>query len=167
MTVEKLNTKKSLPKRIFKYIAILILFFIVFISSLILLIPRVEFLQNQLATRLQSFLEDDFIADLKIGKINFKSYDDIEISEILLYTRGDTLAYIPKLELEFNFKQLLSNNIYVKKLKIYNSTFKILRSKDSTWNYNYIVFSTPDNDNTKSKTPVLNLKNIQLINSNF
>lgn len=167
MTVEKLNTKKSLPKRIFKYIAILILFFIVFISSLILLIPRVEFLQNQLATRLQSFLEDDFIADLKIGKINFKSYDDIEISEVLLYTRGDTLAYIPKLELEFNFKQLLSNNIYVKKLKIYNSTFKILRSEDSTWNYNYIVFSTPDNDNTKSKTPVLNLKNIQLIKSNF
>lgn len=167
MTVDKKTTKKSFTKKFFKYFLLLFLFLFITLSSLIILIPRIEFLQEQLASKVEYFLKDQFIADLKIGKINFKNYDEIEISEILLYTKGDTLAYIPKLELEFNFKQLISKNIHIKKLKLHNSVFKMLRSKDSTWNYEYIVLIEDDNDTTTSKTPILNLKNLELKNCRF
>ncbi len=136
------------------------------IGSFLVLLPKFEFLQKQLASKLVYFLDDLFIADLQVGKINFKSYDNIQIDDILVYTKGDTLAYIPKIKLEFGLRQLFLNNVYVKKLQIYNSKFKLLRLKDSTWNYEYIVESSSE-DTSSSKTPFLNLKNIELINCTF
>lgn len=146
------------------------MFFFFIITSIgitIYLLPRVEFLQRNLANQVVKILNNELKGQLELDKIIFHNYNDIELVNARLLVSGDTLAFIPQLKLKFRLRNLLTNDISVRYLKLYKPRIKLLRLNDSSWNYDHIVFESIDNDTSKASTPPIFVRKLEIVDGRF
>lgn len=169
----KLSDENNTPivkKKKRRWLLYIFIFFFLIISSIgitIYLLPRVEFLQRELANQVVKILNNELKGQLEVDKIIFHNYNDLELINSRLLVAGDTLAYIPQLKLKFRLRNLFTNDISVRYFKLYKPRIKLLRLQDSSWNYDHIVFETIDTDTSKSSAPPIFVRKLEIVDGKF
>ncbi len=163
----KNNNNKKWYKRWLLLIFLFFVFILGTISITIYLIPRVEYLQREFANQIVKLLNNELKGQLELDKIIFHSYNDIELQNARLIVAGDTLANIPKLNLKFKLRNILKKDISVRYLTLHNPTFKLLRLKDSTWNYEHITKIREEVDTSITDVPPISFRKFEINNGKF
>lgn len=97
----------------------------------------------------QDAINAELTGRIEIGDIEFHWFDGIHIYNVTLFSAGDTLASIPRLDLAYDANGLLNNSIIVNNLTLESPVVKLLRGRDSVWNIDR--FAKPSTDTTAGK----------------
>ena len=152
-------------KWIFRLILIALLFMVISSASFMILVQYKGF-RSWLSDLVLNIINKELVARVEISDIKINPFRGIEVYDIKLITDGDTLAFIPKLDVKFSTSMLLENVIMVRELTIDNPRIKLIRNpKDSTWNFSHIARPTPDDSVKKPFKWLIDVRKLLLTNS--
>ncbi len=117
-----------------------------------MILVNFHFFRNWALSQLLTIANNELIAKIEADDIYFSPIDGIVLKDVRMLTAGDTLAQIGEINLSFNFSDLLENNINVYHLKLIDAKVRLLRNKDSVWNYDLIA--PPSTGTTTSDTKI-------------
>ena len=171
--MEKQKAKKrGILSKIFRIILKVVFIFIMlfFIISLSLVgLSQFEGFRHFVAGKVSDLINDNLQAQVSIQDLRFTGLLGLELEGVLMETAGDTLAYIPRLELNAEIEPLLNNKILVNRLVLHDPVIKLMRSaKDSLWNYEKIALpSDIDTTDTGPTDLQILVSNLNIKNANF
>lgn len=156
MTENKENIKnRNIFRRIINF---LLKLFFMFILLLVLLSVSVvglsyfKFFRSFIATKVTNIINKNLIAKIQIDDISFTGLSSLKLYGVYLESEGDTLAYIPRLDIHAEIEPIFRNRIVVNNLTLHKPLIKLLRSKqDSLWNYEKIA--KPSEKDTADTAP--------------
>ncbi len=101
------------------------------------------------------------------GKIYFSDmridiFRGIILHDISLIAAGDTVLQAGDLSVSYTLEALLNRSISVSTLSLDHPSIKILRSKDSTWNVEHILFPVPEDPNKPPFDWQITLENLEI-----
>lgn len=89
------------------------------------------------------------IGKIEVEDIDFSNFPNLLVKNARLIAAGDTLVTANKIYVEPNLWEIIAGNIKVLNVFLESPKIKLLRSKDSTWNFSKIAKPTPP-DSTPS-----------------
>ncbi len=135
-----------------------------FIAGLSFSAPFRKFVLSKVAAVANNF----FVADFEIQDIHFHTLNGIVLQEVRIITAGDTLAYIPEIEININYEKIFINIIDIDFIKLKSPRIKLLRSNtDSLWNYSKIVKPSKPDTTPSGAAPAITVGNFYLENAYF
>lgn len=165
--IEKADKKKiSIMRRLMKYFRNLLILLVLFTITIMVLVQQSSF-RTWAIEKILDLASSELEAQIEIKDINFSSFHSIEIDNVIIITQGDTLANIPKLNLDFNPNKLTQNLAEVYQLNIYNPKIKIIRNKAGEWNVDHIAKPSTDTSTKPPSKFVIDLKNLLIRNADF
>lgn len=120
-------------KRWLKYFLFLV-FGVLFLIAGLILFTQTPVFKNWLRNRIVAEASKVLNGDLEIGRISGNLVRNIEASEILLRSQGDTVLYLPKLAIELTPTRLLRKEVLVNSVLIEAPYLKLRQLADTTWN---------------------------------
>ena len=101
------------------------------------------------------------------GKIYFSDmridiFRGIILHDISLIAAGDTVLQAGDLSVSYTLEALLNRSISVSTLSLDHPRIKILRSKDSTWNVEHILFPVPEDPSKPPFDWQITLENLEI-----
>ena len=161
MKISFKNTISILIKRFFNVIEL-----IVFLLIVILYLFRSYYVQSELVNQITTSINKEFDSNISINKVRLKGFKYLQISEIFIPDQyGDTIVFIPKINLDFNKVKLLANKYVIDQIVIEDASFKIRKRKgNEDYNYQYL-FNNKKESNSSNLS--LEVKSIELKNNTF
>lgn len=155
MTEIKENIKKrTFLARVSRFLLKSVFFFIILlmiISAGLISLSQFKSFRSFMAEKVSDILNGSLMAEVSIDDIRFAGLLGLELENVLMMTEGDTLAFIPKLNINAQIEPIFNDKIVVNHLILLNPTIKILRSnRDSLWNYDKIAKPIDEIDTTDS-----------------
>ncbi len=171
MTKEQENTKgtaknkKNFRQNSGKYISrffigLLILFFLSFIS--IIVITQTSGLRKWSGDKLLTQINKGLKGRIEFSDYKYKFFGGLEIYDVRVLSAGDTLAYVKKALVDFEYKPLFNKKAKIQRVIFDSPQIKLLRSHDSTWNFDQIAEPKEDTTVSEPSDWVINLKKIRL-----
>ncbi len=148
--------------------AFYLILFVVLLSLALVVFGQFRVFRSWMANYALSYVNKELTAEVSVSDLWINPFRGIEIKDALLYTAGDTLAYIPEVIIDADFSALLDNKIILNRVELKSPLVKLLRSRtDSTWNTEHIA--PPGKDTTKGTTPDLHfdISKFRLTNGRF
>jgi len=150
-----LSKKHRIPKLILKWMGLLLL---TIIAILLLLWLAVQFpaVQNRVAERATSCLQERIKAPVSIGEIDIDFFTRLQLKEVYLEDqKGDTLLYAGSLAARLGLFAPLQQKIHVDDFELHDAVGKLYRGPDSTFNFQFILDAfasqtAPDTSNTSA-----------------
>jgi hypothetical protein len=165
--------KRSVLRKIGRFIFILFILIIVFLLSLLGLL---FYYQNEVKAAIVAELNKHLKAEIKIDPKNIdltiiKTFPDcsMEFKDMLMLEavpgkNKDTLLFAGRLNLHFNIEDLWKKNYVIEKIKLKNGVVKLRVFKDGKNNY---TFWEEDSKQTTNDSISFNLKLISIDNCRF
>ena len=145
---------------------------LIVVLTLLIFSLRIAAVQNFIKDKLIVYLEDKIKTNVELERV----YIDFPNSLVMenLYLQGediDTLLFARKLDVGLDILQLINNKADLKSIDLEGTTANIVRRKDGTFNFDYIInaFVTEEKEATESKPFIISLDKIKLkdIRANF
>ncbi|SHF90814.1 Transglycosylase [Flavobacterium segetis] len=131
---------KTTKQKSILFLKILIVFFIVIITSLYFLRDTIL---NEAIANLKSKMELDYNSNFTVKKANFEGFTDLSLTEITLTPRNaDTLFSIQKLRTSINIWKLLTGEIQLGTLEVQNGFVQLVKKGNVK---NFAAFLKKDN----------------------
>lgn len=143
-------------KKVIKYTirTLLIILASVLLLVLIALVAiQTPYVKRQIVIIAENQLNPLMNAELSIGELKGNYFTHLELTDILLKSENDTLAYIGDVRLRYKLRPLLNGEIVIKEVAINNPVIKLEQLPDSTWNLQYIMKPTEEKPDTTSSQP--------------
>ncbi|MDL2326212.1 translocation/assembly module TamB domain-containing protein [Bacteroidales bacterium OttesenSCG-928-A14] len=154
-----------MPKKIVKTTA-WIIGGLLLIIALALLFIQLPFGKRMVSKIAENQANKILTASLSVGKISGNYFTHLELIDLLLLTEdGDTVAYIPAIRLAYKLTPLLDKKIEIEKIDIDNPCLFLKQYVDSTWNFQHLVKSTPEDTTTTSFDWLISLGQLSLSNA--
>jgi hypothetical protein len=159
---------KSKFKKVFKIFLWIISSFFGLILLLIIAL-QIPFVQNFVKDKAITFLENKIQTKVEIGSIEIGLPKNIIINDFYFEDQtGDTLVAGKKLDVDISLFKFLSNTVEINHVYLEGITAKINKSKDSVFNFNYIIEAfTSKNNTTTSQPMVIHVSQIKIEKSKF
>lgn len=146
---------RSLPVKILR--TSLFAFFGLFLIVALLLTGlyfanKTELFKRKVAEFVSKTADKNLEGELRFSKIDINLFKGVRVYETYLFARNDTVFYSPEISVFLNVKALMKNKISVRAAAIESPRIKLLRSKDSTWNFEHIAKPSEDTTKTTSKS---------------
>lgn len=162
-----------------KYLRISLKVLLWFTGSIILLVLlvagliQVPYVQNIVKDKAVTYLEDKIGTPVSIGHIEIGLPKKVIIEGVYFQGQdGDTLLAGEKLAVDISLMKLLSNEVEINSISLEGITANIKRSKDSVFNFDYIIkaFATADKPKDTTSAPMkfsIDKINLDRIKVNF
>lgn len=137
-------------KRIIKISSFIVVFIIIIITTFTLFLKQGYF-NTFIANQVSSYSGKNINADLKIESITGNVLKDFQINDILITLYEDTLVYCEQIDIDYDFKKILSKSIHINKLHISEIYIHPVQNIDSIWNFSEIRAINNNQDSTNSK----------------
>ncbi|HRP01926.1 MAG TPA: hypothetical protein PLE30_04685 [Candidatus Kapabacteria bacterium] len=145
--------KRTLFYYIRRILLILILFFFIGATSLVILV-NFQFFRSWALNRILSIVNNELTSKIEVDDLYFSLINGIILKDARLLVAGDTLAQVREINLSLNISKLINNDINVYHLKLIDAKVRLLRSKDSTWNFDKIAAPSQDTSNSDTKIKI-------------
>lgn len=134
---EKKRSRNSRATRIILK-SLLFLLLLIVAAFLFLLTPPA---QRLITTKVENYLEKKLATKVEIGRISFDLAGNMSLEEVYVEDRRkDTLLNGRMLKASLNYFKLLSNEVRVKSLELFDITGSVYRdAKDSGFNFQFIL----------------------------
>jgi translocation and assembly module TamB len=130
---------------------------IVLLVIIFLLLLQTAWMKDLIRGKLEAYLRSKANTELHISAINYRLPKWVELDGVFLRDKnGDTLLYGSKLRIDINMLKLVKGQYQISKVALDGVTVNISRnSKDSNFNYQFLVDAFSDTTQTnKKKSPV-------------
>lgn len=144
----KKTGKRSLFYRILRTGFLIFFIFLIVTTIFVTIISLSRPFRSYIVSKALTLANNELTAKVELEDLRIAMFRGIRLSNVRLIAAGDTIVYSPEIIVDFNLEALLASKVRVSYLKIQNPVIKLLRSKDSTWNYDHIA--PPSNDTTNS-----------------
>ncbi len=139
---------------------------------LIILLVQIPAIQNAIKDKAVTYLEEKIHTKVSIGHINIGLPKSIVIEDIYLESQSkDTLLYGHKIAADVSFIKLLDNKLAFNSVDLNGITANIIRTKDSVYNFDYIIdaFASKEKPKKDSKPLLItfNKLNLDKVNLKF
>jgi|GEM_PF-5750992 len=115
-----------------------------------------------------AIVNDNLEAKIEVGDIDFFDPEGLRLKEVYVLAANDTLAGISDILIDFQAQPLLDSKAIVNTLEISNGTIKLLRDRDSIWNFSRIAApSTSTDTSTSSASWLIEVDQLLLNNISF
>ncbi|MFW6257161.1 MAG: AsmA family protein, partial [Prolixibacteraceae bacterium] len=141
-------------KKIAKYSLIVagwLMLGIVFLLLLVSLLLQTRPVKDKLANVAENQAEKFINGNLSIGRIDGNFFTGLILEDILLTYENDTVAYVAELDVSYNLRSLLDNEVHVSEAAINEPYFYLKQYRDSTWNMQKIIKPTEKEDTTETE----------------
>ena len=161
--------KQSLLRNIFNVMVKSILIICMFLILFIVIISYSSSVRHYFLNKITDVVNEFLIADVEISDIHIIKFNGIALQHVRVITAGDTLAYIPEIEININFEKIFLGIIDVNFIQLQAPRIKLLRSfQDSVWNYNKIINPSKNIEETTSPSKLkINIGELILNNAYF
>lgn len=154
-----------------KFIVRFIASFLIGIVALVLVVLiaiQVPFVKGKIVQIAVNEVNKILEAELSVGKLEGNFFNGIQLSDVLLRSmEGDTITFIPRIELGYQLMPLLNGEIFIEKVNINDPYVYLAQLPDSTWNLQYIVIPSEDTDTTPSNFNMKILANSVSLNNGY
>ena len=132
---------------------------------------RTTYVQTKLAGFATNFLSKELNTTVRLDRLDIIFLNNVELNGFFaLDHAGDTLASVGTLSVELSsIRDVLNNEITIRSIGLEDGLVKLYKQKDSEkFNFAFIAeYFTSDKEKTKTKMPVIRLKDIELKNIRF
>lgn len=142
-----------------------IILFLIALFLLIVISLQISFVQNFVKDKAVTYLENKIKTKIEIGSIEIGLPKKIILNDFYFEDQSkDTLLAGKSLKVDISLFQLLNNKVEINSIDLEKITANIEVSKDSVFNFDYIIkaFDSPDKVKTDSKPMEISLKKINL-----
>src|SRR6476660_7620433 len=132
---------------------------------LIVILLQIPFVQNFAKDKAVAYLEGKIKTDVNIESIEIGLPKKVILNGFYFESREkDTLLAGEKLAVDISLFKLLDNEVEINSFSITNATANIKRSRDSVYNYQYIIdaFASKDPKDAASEPMKISVKKINL-----
>ncbi len=109
------------------------------LSAIAITIVHVPFTRSLLREKLLGLINSKLAGRIEFSDLGGTVLTGISFDDVRLIVHNDTLAVIPKLTLRYDIEPLFRNTIAVNALLIDSPTIRLMRGRDSSWNYAHIT----------------------------
>ena len=138
---------------------------IVGLFLLIMLLIQIPFVQDKLKDKAVTYLEGKIHTKVAIAHINLGLPKNVVIEGVYLESQQkDTLLYAGKVDVNISLFKLIDNQVEINSVDLNTLTANIARSKDSVFNFDYIIkaFASKEPAKPDSKPMKISVDKINL-----
>ncbi|MFP4369793.1 MAG: AsmA family protein, partial [Candidatus Kapaibacterium sp.] len=158
--------KKSFIKRTSKVLLYIVLFFVV-ISIALVILAQMPWFRGWALEKGLSIANSSLNGRVEVKDLTFSAFDGINLHGIRVYAGGDTVAQVPELNVSLNYMPLLKNKVVVNKLTLKQPVIKMLRGKDSLWNFSKIAQPSTDTSKGAPSEWIIDIGGLNIKNGSF
>ncbi len=148
-----MSTLKKIFLKIGKWLGITLLVLITLFIAIVLLI-RTEWAQNKIVGYATSYVSDKTNTRVDIERIFITFKGNVQIEKVYLEDQQqDTLIFFNSLEAGVGIKSLLNNHIAISRVDLNGLRASVSRSKDSTFNFDFIINAFASADTSTAEQP--------------
>ena len=132
---------------------------------LIVLALQIPYVQNKVKDAAVSYLESKIKTKIAVGSIEIGLPKKVILNDFYFEDQSkDTLLAGKFLNIDIDLFQLFSNKVQVNSIELENIVANIKISKDSVYNFDYIIkaFETPDQTKKEGESMAISIKKINL-----
>lgn len=168
---KKDRKKRSVSKRVFRFVAWIIASFLA-LFVVIALTVQSKFVQNFIIDKTTSFLSKELNTNVRIDNFHLDFFDELSIGSLFVANQNaptDTLLSVGRLRVDISYRHLLFGILQLDAAKLENTTVRLRRDVGQyDFNHQYIInyFDPPKDTPKKSKKPLdfrigqLHLRNV-------
>ncbi|RKD86348.1 translocation and assembly module TamB [Mangrovibacterium diazotrophicum] len=136
---------------------------------LVLVLIEIPPVKQKIARIAENQVGNFINGELHIGRLEGNFWNHLRVEEIALTQNNDTLASIKAIDLRYNLKPILRQELFIQSFDIVQPRLNLVQLKDSTWNLEHIAkeqepSTEPEDTTTSSSSWRINLKKMGLEN---
>lgn len=140
---------------------------LIIFSILLIVLSQMFWFRSWITGIALDIANNELQAKIELYDLKINPFKGIEVEELCLLAAGDTIAYIPKAEIDIDLADLFDSKINIGRAVFESPRFKLLGSKDGTLNVEHIAYPGNDTSSGPPSPIVLNIDNFELVNARF